>query len=60
MEQTVSIIVPVYNAAKTLARCVDSLTGQTYENLEILLVNRILLLLIAYLLQLHLLSLILQ
>lgn len=39
MEQTVSIIVPVYNAAKTLARCVDSLTGQTYENLEILLVN---------------------
>ena len=39
MEQTISIIVPVYNAAKTLARCVDSLTGQTYENLEILLVN---------------------
>ena len=39
MEQTISIIVPVYNAEKTLERCVRSLLGQTYENLEILLVN---------------------
>ena len=39
MEKTVSIIVPVYNAEKTLARCVRSLMAQTYRNLEILLVN---------------------
>lgn len=39
MDERISIIVPVYNAAKTLPRCVRSLTGQTYRNLEILLVN---------------------
>lgn len=35
----VSIIVPVYNAEKYIRRCVESLTGQTYRNLEILLVD---------------------
>lgn len=35
----VSVIVPVYNVAPYLARCVDALMGQTYENLEILLVD---------------------
>lgn len=35
----VSIIVPVYNAQKTLKRCVDSLTSQSYDKLEIILVN---------------------
>lgn len=39
MDELISIIVPVYNAAKSLPRCVRSLTGQTYRNLEILLVN---------------------
>lgn len=40
MEQPlVSIIVPVYNAATHLARCIESLRKQTYSNLEILLVN---------------------
>ena len=39
MEKTVSIIVPVYNAEKTLERCVRSLMAQTYGNIEILLVN---------------------
>lgn len=35
----VSIIVPVYNTEKYLRRCVDTLCRQTYENLEILLVD---------------------
>lgn len=39
MGDLISIIVPVYNAEKTLERCVASLLGQSYENIEILLVN---------------------
>lgn len=35
----VSIIVPVYNAALTLEKCVSSLFAQTYKNVEIILVN---------------------
>lgn len=35
----VSIIIPVYNAEKTLCRCLDSLVAQTYEDIEIILVN---------------------
>ncbi len=35
----VSIIVPVYNAQDYLEECVDSLTGQTYKNIEVLLIN---------------------
>ena len=36
---TVSVIVPVYNAEKTLERCVRSLMAQTLRSIEILLVN---------------------
>lgn len=35
----ISIIVPVYNAEKYLANCLDTLIGQTYENFEIICVN---------------------
>jgi glycosyltransferase involved in cell wall biosynthesis len=34
----ISIIVPVYNSEKTLKRCIESLIGQTYSDIEILLV----------------------
>lgn len=40
MEQPlVSIVIPVYNAAPRLAACIESVRRQTWENLEILLVN---------------------
>ena len=35
----VSIIVPVYNVKGYLKRCLDSLTQQTYEKIEILLID---------------------
>lgn len=35
----ISVVVPVYNMAKFLSRCVDSILGQTYQNLEIILVD---------------------
>ena len=35
----ISVIVPVYKVEKYLDQCVRSITGQTYENLEILLVD---------------------
>ncbi|MBT1177306.1 glycosyltransferase family 2 protein [Bifidobacterium callimiconis] len=35
----VTVIVPVYNVANYLDRCVHSLTNQTYDNLEIILVD---------------------
>jgi len=35
----ISVIVPVYNVEKYLSRCVESLIGQNWTNLEIILVN---------------------
>ena len=35
----VSIIVPVYNTAPWLDRCIESLVNQTYQDIEIILVN---------------------
>ena len=36
---TVSVIVPVYKVSAYLEKCVRSICGQTYENIEILLVD---------------------
>ncbi|OUO46573.1 hypothetical protein B5F79_06525 [Olsenella sp. An285] len=35
----VSVIVPIYNVEKHLDRCLESILGQTYRNLEILLID---------------------
>lgn len=35
----VSIIVPVYNVEKYIKRCLDSLVGQTLDDIEIIIVN---------------------
>ncbi|HCC34727.1 MAG TPA: hypothetical protein DEQ02_03500, partial [Ruminococcaceae bacterium] len=39
MNPDISIIVPVYNAARCLDRCVKSLAGQSLKSVEIILVN---------------------
>ena len=39
MSPTVSIIVPVYNAEKTIGRCIDSILNQEYKDFELLLVD---------------------
>ena len=35
----ISVIVPVYNTAGFLQRCLDSVLGNTYKNLEVICVN---------------------
>lgn len=35
----ISVIVPIYNGEIRLRKCIDSIITQTYENLEVLLIN---------------------
>lgn len=39
MNKELSIIVPMYNAERTIEKCLQSILGQTYSNFELLLVN---------------------
>lgn len=35
----VSVVVPIYNVEEYIEKCVDSILNQTYDNLEVILVN---------------------
>ena len=39
MDNLVSVIVPIYNVQDYLEKCIDSIINQSYENLEIILVD---------------------
>ena len=39
MSKTVTVVIPIYNVEKYLNRCIESVAGQTYKNLEIIIVN---------------------
>ena len=38
-EKKISVIVPLYNTARLVGQCLESLTAQTHENLEIIVVD---------------------
>ena len=39
MKPLVSIVIPVYNGSNYLAEAIDSALAQTYDNIEIIVVN---------------------
>lgn len=39
LNDLISVVVPVYNVEKYLSRCLESILNQTYQNIEILLIN---------------------
>lgn len=39
MNQLVSVIVPVFNRKKTIKRCLNSILGQSYRNLELIIID---------------------
>lgn len=38
-EELITIIIPIYNAEKSIEKCVNSIINQKYRNIEILLIN---------------------
>lgn len=39
MSELISVIVPIYNIKEYLERCIDSILAQTYQNIEVLMVD---------------------
>ena len=37
--EKVTIVIPVYNAEKTISKCIDSILNQTNENYQVLLID---------------------
>lgn len=38
-EEIISVIIPVFNCEKYIARCLESIINQTYKNLQIIIIN---------------------
>lgn len=38
-EPSVSVVIPTYNSEKTLAKCLEAVRNQTYENIEVIVVD---------------------
>ena len=39
MKDLISVIVPIYNVEDYLDECIESICNQTYDNLEIIMIN---------------------
>ena len=39
MREMISIIIPIYNQAKKLKQCLESIKSQTYDNYELVIIN---------------------
>lgn len=39
MNQKISVIVPVYNGSKRIERCISGIFGQTYHNMELIIID---------------------
>ena len=39
MKELISVMIPAYNAEKYIGECLESLKNQTYENIEVVIVN---------------------
>lgn len=37
--ELITVIIPTYNAEKSIKRCIDSIIAQTYQNIEIIVIN---------------------
>lgn len=39
MQGKISVVVPIYNSEQTIAKCIDSALNQSYQDIELILVN---------------------
>ena len=39
MKNKVSVVIPAYNSCDVICRCIDSILNQTYDNIEVIVVD---------------------
>lgn len=39
IKNRISVIIPVYNAEKTIVKCIESIVNQTYKNIDIIIID---------------------